>query len=178
MEAACGMATLMGLGDGPPVLTGRAYLDPIGALNAAAPAAPVYNASDVARDQTLLRSGFIRALDHPEAGRHAYPSLSYQLDRRPGGITRAAPCFGHHNEQILVGLLGLSADCVAALQATGAVTDRPAAAVQAPRPAGDSKVARTSWSAAEGNAVTPGQAATFSSHPSSRQQPLAERGAR
>ncbi len=36
MEAASGMATLMGYGDGSPVLTGPAYLDPIGGLTAVA----------------------------------------------------------------------------------------------------------------------------------------------
>jgi crotonobetainyl-CoA:carnitine CoA-transferase CaiB-like acyl-CoA transferase len=36
MEAACGMASLIGYGDGVPVLTGPAYLDPIGGLSAVA----------------------------------------------------------------------------------------------------------------------------------------------
>jgi crotonobetainyl-CoA:carnitine CoA-transferase CaiB-like acyl-CoA transferase len=36
MEAACGMAALTGYGDGRPVVTGPAYLDPIGAYNGAA----------------------------------------------------------------------------------------------------------------------------------------------
>lgn len=36
MEAACGMAALTGYGDGRPVVTGPAYMDPIGAYNAAA----------------------------------------------------------------------------------------------------------------------------------------------
>jgi crotonobetainyl-CoA:carnitine CoA-transferase CaiB-like acyl-CoA transferase len=145
---------------------------------AGVPAAPVNNASDVARDEALLRSGFIRALDHPEAGRHAYPSLSYQLDRTPGGISRAAPCFGEHNEQTLVGLLGLSADRVAALVASGAVTDRPAAAVQASRSAEAAHVAQTSRSAEKDGMATPSHAAKCSTQPSSRQQPLANRGAR
>jgi crotonobetainyl-CoA:carnitine CoA-transferase CaiB-like acyl-CoA transferase len=36
MEAACGMAALTGYGDGRPVVTGPAYMDPIGAYNGAA----------------------------------------------------------------------------------------------------------------------------------------------
>lgn len=35
MESFCGMASLMGYGDGVPVLTGEAYLDPIGGLHGA-----------------------------------------------------------------------------------------------------------------------------------------------
>jgi len=95
---------------------------------AGVPAAPVNTGADVAVDEALLRSGFTRELDHPEAGRHAYPGLSYRLDRTPGGITRAAPCFGEHNDQILRGLLGLSAAQVAALRAAGAVSERPVTA--------------------------------------------------
>jgi crotonobetainyl-CoA:carnitine CoA-transferase CaiB-like acyl-CoA transferase len=38
MEAASGMTSLIGYGDGPPMLTGYAYLDPIGGLNGAAAA--------------------------------------------------------------------------------------------------------------------------------------------
>jgi crotonobetainyl-CoA:carnitine CoA-transferase CaiB-like acyl-CoA transferase len=34
MEAACGMAALTGYGDGRPIVTGPAYMDPIGAFNA------------------------------------------------------------------------------------------------------------------------------------------------
>jgi crotonobetainyl-CoA:carnitine CoA-transferase CaiB-like acyl-CoA transferase len=145
---------------------------------AGVPAAPVNNAADVARDPALLRSGFIRTLDHAEAGRHAYPSLSFQLDRTPGGITRAAPCFGEHNEQILAGLLGLSADRVAALRATGAVTDHPALPVQASRPAGTKQTDLVSGPTRERAAAEPSGATTFASHLSPRQQPSASRGVR
>jgi crotonobetainyl-CoA:carnitine CoA-transferase CaiB-like acyl-CoA transferase len=145
---------------------------------AGVPAAPVNNAADVAQDPALLRSGFIRTLDHAEAGRHAYPSLSFQLERTPGGITRAAPCFGEHNEQILVGLLGLSADRVAALRASSAVTDRPALPVQAPRPAETRQALQGSGPARDRAAAAPAAATTFSSHPSPRQQPSATKGAR
>jgi crotonobetainyl-CoA:carnitine CoA-transferase CaiB-like acyl-CoA transferase len=95
---------------------------------AGVPAAPVNNGADVSADPVLLQTGFIRALQHPEAGRHAYPGLSYQLARTPGGISKAAPCFGEHNDPVLRDILGLPGDQIAALKRTGAVTDRPAAA--------------------------------------------------
>jgi crotonobetainyl-CoA:carnitine CoA-transferase CaiB-like acyl-CoA transferase len=99
---------------------------------AGVPAAPINNGADVGRDPALLGSGFIRALDHPEAGLHAYPGLSFQLGRTPGGITTAAPCFGQHNQQILGEVLGLSAARIAELRAAGAVTERPLVAARTP----------------------------------------------
>ena len=96
------------------------------ALQAAGvPAAPVNSGRDVASDPVLVGTGFIRELVHPEAGRHAYPGLSYNLARTPGGIVRAAPCFGEHNEFVLRDILGLAGEDVAALQEAGAVSDRP-----------------------------------------------------
>jgi crotonobetainyl-CoA:carnitine CoA-transferase CaiB-like acyl-CoA transferase len=89
------------------------------------PAAPVNSGADVARDSVLLRTGFIRELDHPEAGRHAYPGLAYQLARSPGGISVAAPCFGQHNEYLLRDLLGIDADWITELERSGAIADRP-----------------------------------------------------
>jgi crotonobetainyl-CoA:carnitine CoA-transferase CaiB-like acyl-CoA transferase len=89
------------------------------------PAAPVNSGQDVARDTVLLRTGFIRELDHPEAGRHAYPGLAYQLARSPGGISVAAPCFGQHNEYLLRDLLGIDAERFTELQRSGAIADRP-----------------------------------------------------
>jgi crotonobetainyl-CoA:carnitine CoA-transferase CaiB-like acyl-CoA transferase len=95
---------------------------------AGVPAAPVNSGADVAADLVLLASGFIRPMVHPEAGRHDYPGLSYQLGRTPGGITSPAPCFGEHNDLVLRDIIGLPEAEVAALVAAGAVTDRPSAA--------------------------------------------------
>ena len=96
------------------------------ALQAAGvPAAPVNSGRDVASDPVLVDTGFIRELVHPEAGRHAYPGLAYNLARTPGGIATAAPCFGEHNELVLRDILGLTAEHVTRLQQTGAIGDRP-----------------------------------------------------
>jgi crotonobetainyl-CoA:carnitine CoA-transferase CaiB-like acyl-CoA transferase len=95
---------------------------------AGVPAAPVNSGADVARDTVLLETGFIRQLEHPEAGRHAYPGLSYQLECSPGGISAAAPCFGQHNEPVLRDILGIRAETIAELQRAGAIADRPLSA--------------------------------------------------
>ena len=101
------------------------------------PAAPVNSGADVARDAVLLGTGFIRELEHPEAGRHAYPGLAYQLARSSGGISVAAPCFGQHNEYLLRDLLGIEGDRIAELQRSGAIADRPKGAQATPAADGD-----------------------------------------
>jgi CoA:oxalate CoA-transferase len=95
---------------------------------AGVPAAAVNRGADVARDTVLLETGFTRQLDHPEAGRHSYPGLAYQLERSPGGISAAAPCFGQHNEPVLRDILGIRAETIAELQRAGAIADRPLSA--------------------------------------------------
>jgi crotonobetainyl-CoA:carnitine CoA-transferase CaiB-like acyl-CoA transferase len=97
---------------------------------AGVPAAPVNNGADVARDEVLQAIGFIKYLDHPEAGRHAYPTLSYILRATPGDIRSAAPCFGADNRSILTDILGYPEERIAALYAAGAIADVPKGALQ------------------------------------------------
>ena len=89
------------------------------------PAAPVLNGSEVATNEALASSGFIKQLAHPEAGVRDYPTLSYFFDRTPGGVERAAPCFGEHNETILRDLLSFSDEQIDKLIKSGAVAVGP-----------------------------------------------------
>jgi crotonobetainyl-CoA:carnitine CoA-transferase CaiB-like acyl-CoA transferase len=96
------------------------------ALQAAGvPAAPVNNGRDIFGDPALRAAGFIVPLEHPETGRHEYPGLAFRLDRTPGGIRHAAPCFGQHNRYVLKELLGLDDAAIAELYAAGTVADQP-----------------------------------------------------
>jgi crotonobetainyl-CoA:carnitine CoA-transferase CaiB-like acyl-CoA transferase len=65
------------------------------------------------------------ALEHHEAGRHEYPGLAFRLDRTPGQVRSAAPCFGQHNRFVLSELLGLDDGAIAELYAAGTVADQP-----------------------------------------------------
>jgi crotonobetainyl-CoA:carnitine CoA-transferase CaiB-like acyl-CoA transferase len=94
--------------------------------NAGIPAAPVQKGADIFGSPALREIGFVTTLDHPEAGTHDYPGLAYGLERTPGAIRRAAPLFGQHNDFVLREVVGLSAERVEELRASGAVTDRPA----------------------------------------------------
>lgn len=89
------------------------------------PAAPVCDGTEVGVDPGLAECGFLIPLTHPEAGTHLYPGLAYRLDRTPGAMRSPAPVFGQHNDEVLGGLLGLSADQRSELRANGAVADEP-----------------------------------------------------
>ena len=99
---------------------------------AGVPAAPVANGADLSTDPVLHSTGFIQELEHREAGRHLYPTLSHRLGRTPGAVLRAAPCFGEHNEALLGDLLGMPAERVAALGRSGVLAGRPVTAGAAP----------------------------------------------
>jgi crotonobetainyl-CoA:carnitine CoA-transferase CaiB-like acyl-CoA transferase len=114
-----------------PVITGwtreRTKAAAAAALQAAGvPAGPVSNGRDIFGDPALRAAGFIVPLEHPDAGRHEYPSLAFRLDRTPGRIRRPAPCFGQHNRFVLSELLGLDDAAIAELYAAGTVADQPA----------------------------------------------------
>jgi crotonobetainyl-CoA:carnitine CoA-transferase CaiB-like acyl-CoA transferase len=88
-------------------------------------AAPIFNGQDIATDETLSATGFIQELHHREAGTHNYPTLAFRLDRTPGRVARAAPCFGEHNEMVLGEILEISESSIAALVSSGALTTAP-----------------------------------------------------
>ncbi|PRZ44247.1 crotonobetainyl-CoA:carnitine CoA-transferase CaiB-like acyl-CoA transferase [Antricoccus suffuscus] len=92
---------------------------------AGVPAAPVCDGADVAGDPGLVASGMLQEITHPEAGTHIYPGLAYRLDRTPGGMSRPAPLFAEHNEEILSEMLSKSEEQIAALAATATISDTP-----------------------------------------------------
>ncbi|GAB3597050.1 CaiB/BaiF CoA-transferase family protein [Microbacterium tumbae] len=96
--------------------------------DAGVPAAAVLKAGDLARSTYLDSRGVIQAVTHREAGTHRYPILPVHIDGVPHRVRRAAPCFGEHNEEVLVGELGLSPAEFADLVARSIVADTPTAA--------------------------------------------------
>lgn len=84
------------------------------------PAAPVYTASDVAADPHLETVGAWVTVDHPDLGTIRYPRGPFRIDDiEPRVFMPPAP--GAHNRAVYVDELGIDADHVAALQATGVV---------------------------------------------------------
>jgi crotonobetainyl-CoA:carnitine CoA-transferase CaiB-like acyl-CoA transferase len=78
------------------------------------PSAPIRNVAEVlAWDQTRAR-GFFVELDHPEAGKHVYPTAAYMFSRTPWAGKRA-PLLGEHNREIYCDRLGYSQQDLARL---------------------------------------------------------------
>lgn len=79
-------------------------------LQAAGVAAyPVQNCVDIHQDQNLESFGFWHWLDHKEMGPSPYEGLQHRMSRTPGELRSPAPVLGQHNEEVLGGILGLSA---------------------------------------------------------------------
>ena len=69
---------------------------------------PVQNCADLREDENLRAWGFFRDLDQSKACPMPYDGFAYRLDRTPGRQS-AAPNIGEHTDEVLSGLLGLSA---------------------------------------------------------------------
>lgn len=71
------------------------------------PSGPIRNVAEVrAWDQARAR-GFFVELDHPEAGKHVYPTAAYKFSKTPWAGSRA-PLLGEHNREIYCDQLGYS----------------------------------------------------------------------
>ena len=91
-------------------------------------AAAVYNGADMVADPHLAAHGWFTALDHPEAGRHAYAGLPFVFDGRRYTPRRAAPGFGQHNAEVLAELLHLSPAAINELDRSGLISSEPVVA--------------------------------------------------
>ncbi len=92
------------------------------------PAAPVLSGGDVANDEAMHIAGMIVTLDHPRVGRRSYSDVHFRGRRWRAHHRRAAPTFGEHNRDILVGRLGISPERFDELRALGTVADVPVGA--------------------------------------------------
>jgi crotonobetainyl-CoA:carnitine CoA-transferase CaiB-like acyl-CoA transferase len=78
------------------------------------------------QNEQLLARGFFEKLDHRVTGPLTYPGLPFKLNSKLGPwFKSAAPTFGQHNHEVLVGELGCSPEQLASLLAMGVVSDRP-----------------------------------------------------
>jgi crotonobetainyl-CoA:carnitine CoA-transferase CaiB-like acyl-CoA transferase len=76
----------------------------------------VQNCLDLHHDENLQGFGFWQWLDHKAMGSSPYEGLQHRLSRTPGELRSPAPTLGEHNDEILRGILGLSAADIARLQ--------------------------------------------------------------
>ena len=99
-----------------------AALDALGAAGAQR----VVPAYAIDEDTQMQARGFWEPVMHPVVGEHRYPGWPMRLSGDPGGWYRSpAPLLGQHNEEVLGGLLGLSANEIADLEEAGLIGERP-----------------------------------------------------
>jgi crotonobetainyl-CoA:carnitine CoA-transferase CaiB-like acyl-CoA transferase len=70
-------------------------------------AAPVQDASDLARDPQLRARGFIVEIDHPDLGRIEYPGAVERTVRPSGGVKGPVPRLGEHTREVLAEWAGI-----------------------------------------------------------------------
>ncbi len=88
---------------------------------AGVPAAPVQDASDLARDPQLRTRGFIVEIDHRDLGRIEYPGAIERTVRPSGGVKGAVPRLGEHTRDVLVEWAGIEEQEADALAERGAI---------------------------------------------------------
>ncbi len=96
---------------------GRRVMDLVAKLQAAGVASyRVQNCVDLHQDENLEAFDFWHWLEHKEMGPSPYEGLQHRLGRTPGELRSAAPILGQHNQEVLGGMLGLSATEIEQLQ--------------------------------------------------------------
>jgi crotonobetainyl-CoA:carnitine CoA-transferase CaiB-like acyl-CoA transferase len=88
---------------------------------AGVPAGVVQSCADLHRDPQLAAREALAWLDHPEMGRSPYEAWPFRILDCPGTL-RPAPCLGADTEDVLGGILGLSATEIYRLKEEGILT--------------------------------------------------------
>jgi crotonobetainyl-CoA:carnitine CoA-transferase CaiB-like acyl-CoA transferase len=82
---------------------------------------PINSAGEfIEMEQTKARGLFVD-MEHPVVGKYKQFGPVPLLMETPGGIFRAAPLLGEHNQEIYTGDLGMTSDDLVALQAEGVI---------------------------------------------------------
>ncbi|MDD7972709.1 CaiB/BaiF CoA transferase family protein [Roseinatronobacter alkalisoli] len=84
------------------------------------PVAAVQNGRDVFEDPELRAAGHVVPVQHPVLGTSMMPTPPMIFSQTPSAVS-AAPCLGAHNDEVLSGILGLSAERLEELKTLGVV---------------------------------------------------------
>ena len=88
---------------------------------AGVPAGPVNDAAAIAADPHFRARAAIVELPDPELGTVTMQGVVPKLSQTPGQVRWTGPALGEHNDQILIGRLGMTPEEVAALKVAGVV---------------------------------------------------------
>ncbi|MGH2587467.1 MAG: CaiB/BaiF CoA transferase family protein, partial [Dehalococcoidia bacterium] len=93
-------------------------------------ATAVATVRDVWLDQQLHHRGFFELVSPspsaPKLGPRPFIRPAWRMSETPAVTERHAPAFGEHTDEVLIDLLGLSADGLQSLEAEGVIADTPA----------------------------------------------------
>lgn len=84
-------------------------------------AAPIYDAEQLLGDEHLRARGYFLAVDDPDLGRVTVQGPVAQLTETPGRVAHLGHGLGEDNDGVFGELLGLPADRLAALRASGTI---------------------------------------------------------
>ena len=85
------------------------------------PWAPIQNFPEVINDPQARVNGFFVPFEHPTYGRIEVVANPVNLSETPATIRMPAPEFGQHTEEVLIKLLGYTADEVSGWHKAGVV---------------------------------------------------------
>jgi crotonobetainyl-CoA:carnitine CoA-transferase CaiB-like acyl-CoA transferase len=85
--------------------------------------APVYDAADIAADPHFRQRGTITEVPHPAWGSVVMQGLIAHLSQTPGRVRSCGPGLGEHNEEILVGELGLDPGMLGPISSRATIHD-------------------------------------------------------
>jgi len=93
------------------------------------PVGPILSMKEIAEDQSLRNTGTVVEVDHPGRGKYLTVGSPVKLSDSIADVKRS-PLLGEHTDEILAKDLGYSADEIAAIKGSGAITapEKPAAA--------------------------------------------------
>jgi formyl-CoA transferase len=84
------------------------------------PCGPILSMKELAEEPSLRASGTVVEVDHPERGKYLTVGNPIKLSDSPSEVDRS-PLLGEHTDDILGGVLGMSAEEIAAAKEEGAV---------------------------------------------------------
>ena len=89
--------------------------------DAGVPAGPSFNAKDLLNNPHLKARGFVRSVDHPEAGRRRLLGVPWRISDMKSVKINRPPLLGEHTLELLSGLAGLLPDEVQGLVDRGVI---------------------------------------------------------
>ncbi|MCF2129152.1 CoA transferase [Strepomyces sp. STD 3.1] len=85
------------------------------------PSSPLMSIADIAADPHYRERGTLIDVEDPEFGALPMPAPLPRLSKTPGMVRSTGPALGEHNAEVYSGVLGLSEDRLAVLEADGVI---------------------------------------------------------